>query len=419
MQKLRTFKLIAFINIALASTFYLYEFFLRITPGVLSYEIMHDLGINATILGIISSCFYYGYIPMQIPAGLLCDKYGPKKILTIAIGLCSLATIVFAYSNSVAPAAVARVVMGLCSSVALIAPLAIASNWYDRKYFSFITGLIQLLGCVGAVGASVPIAMLTKIVPWQYTIIWSGAIGLAITILFILIIKDNPPGKEKQKPQHKSIELANLKKIIQNSQNWYTAIIAMSCWAPIAIFSELWGVPFLMDLQKIDNTTAASEATVVWYGIALGSPIAGWISNKIHSRKIPIIACAITSILSSTLLIYVDIDSTIVIETLLFFFGLAASSQPITFGLILDNNPKELIGTAIGFNNMAVISGAVLQALAGYIINLYWSGAMINNSPSYSLYEFRYAFILLPAVSLIGLTTALFLLKETKCKKQY
>ena len=409
----------AFINIALASTFYLYEFFLRVTPGVLSYEIMHDLGINATMLGIISSCFYYGYIPMQIPAGILCDKYGPKNILTIAIGLCSVFTIIFAYSNNVTVAGTARVVMGICSSVALIAPLAIASNWYDRKYFSFITGLIQLLGCIGAIGASAPIAMITKFIPWQYTIIWSGAIGLVITLFFILIIRDNPPGKKKPKPQSKHVELSNLKKILQNTQNWYTAIIAMACWAPIAIFSELWGVPFLMDLQKVDNTTAASEATMVWYGIALGSPLAGWLSNKISSRKIPIIACSIISMVSSTILIYADIDSTIIVEALLFFFGLSASSQPITFGLILDNNPKELIGTAIGFNNMAVISGAVLQALAGYIISLYWTGAFANNAPSYGLYEFRHAFILLPLVASVGLLTTLFLLKETKCNKQY
>jgi sugar phosphate permease len=419
--KSNPYAFMAFVNIALASTFYLYEFFLRVTPGVLSYEIMHDLSINATMLGVISSCFYYGYIPMQIPAGILCDKYGPKNILTIAIGICSIFTIIFAYSNNITIAAGSRIVIGACSSVALIAPLAITSNWYDRKYFSFITGLIQLLGCIGAIGAGTPIAMLAKVIPWQYTIIWSGAVGLVITLLFILVIRDNPPGKKQEKAKYKgkSIELDNLKKILKNTQNWYTAIIAMACWAPIAVFSELWGVPFLMDLQKIDNTAAASEATIVWYGIAIGSPLAGWLSNKIRSRKIPIIACSIIGIISSTLLIYVDTNSSILIEVLLFCFGIAASSQPITFGLILDNNPKELIGTAIGFNNMAVISGAVLQALAGYIISLYWTGAFAHNAPSYGLYEFRHAFILIPIISSIGLIAAIFLVKETSCNKQY
>lgn len=420
-KKMFPYKLIAFVNLALASIFYLYEFFLRVTPGVLSYEIMHDLKINATVLGVISSCFYYGYIPMQIPAGILCDKYGPKKILTIAIGACSISTIIFAYSNSIALSSLSRVIMGICSSVALIAPLAIATNWYDRKYFSFITGLIQFLGCVGAISAGTPIAMLTKFIPWQETIIWSGVIGILITLLLIIVVKDTPYSKTKTqvKYQNKDMVIANLKIILQNTQNWYTAIIAMACWAPIAIFSELWGVPFLMDMQKIDNTAAASEAAIVWYGIAIGSPLFGWLSNKIKSRKIPIIVCSIIGIISSTILIYVDTQSNIFIEILLFCFGLAASSQPITFGLILDNNPKELIGTAIGFNNMAVISGALLQAFSGYIISLYWTGAFANDAPLYGIYEFRHAFILIPIISGCGLITTICLLKETACNKKY
>ena len=102
---------------------------------------------------------------------------------------------------------------------------------------------------------------------------------------------------------------------------------------------------------------------------------------------------------------------------LLFFFGIAASSQVVTFGLVSDNNDDETIGTAIGFNNMAVISGAVLQTLVGIIISYMWQGNLVDGNPVYTVYEFRYAFIVIPIISLIEILAGLFLIKETQCKK--
>ena len=191
----------------------------------------------------------------------------------------------------------------------------------------------------------------------------------------------------------------------------------MSCWAPSAIFSELWGVPFLMDLQHIDNATAASEAAWVWYGIAIGSPIAGWLSDRYASRKKPIIICALIGCLSATILFYGHMQNVITIEILLFCFGLAAASQVVTFGLISDNNDEKIIGTALGFNNMAVISGAVLQTLVSYIITMMWEGATVNGTPVYTQHEFSFAFAIIPAISIISIIVTHFAIKETHCQK--
>lgn len=411
--------ILPFLVVATGSTFYLYEFFLRVLPGVLSYNIMHDMKINASTFGVIGTCFYYGYIPMQIPIGILCDRFGPKKLLTASIFTCSIATIIFGYSHEPFVSGFSRLIIGAASAAAFVAPLALTTKWYDKKHFALITGLIQLLGCVGAIFGGEPIAALTSNISWRQSVIWAGIVGIILTFVYIVVIKDSPKAEEKIKTSNNSLtnELSRLKKVIANKQSWYTAIAAMCCWAPIAIFSELWGIPFLMDLQHIDNAAAANESAWVWYGVALGSPILGWISDKISSRCIPIIACGVIGFISSTLLIYFHIESVITIEAILFFYGLAAASQVVTFGLVSDNNNDETIGTAIGFNNMAVISGAVLQTLVGIIISYMWQGNLVDGSPVYTAYEFRYAFLIIPIISLIEIFAGLFLIKETHCKK--
>lgn len=406
------------IIISLSATFYMYEYFLRVLPGVLSYEIMQDMGIHAATFSMIITSFYYGYILMQVPVGLLCDRWGPKKQLTLSIAACAIATLLFAYSNTAIISAIMRVIIGMAAASAFIAPLALTAQWYPPKYFALITGLIQLLGCVGAVGAGEPIAAVTQSVSWRACMVWSAIVGAILTLLYLLILKDspNPDYKPSQKGSFKE-ELQKVQQIMANPQNWYTGVAAMSCWAPIAIFSELWGVPFLMDLQHIDNATAASEASWVWYGIAIGSPITGWLSDYYTSRKKPIIICALVGFLSSTVLFYGHIQNVLTIEVLLFCFGLAAASQVVTFGLISDNNDEKIIGTAVGFNNMAVMSGAVLQTLVGYIITIMWQGTMVNGSPVYTQHEFSYAFMIIPAISILSIVVTACAIKETHCKK--
>ena len=117
------------------------------------------------------------------------------------------------------------------------------------------------------------------------------------------------------------------------------------------------------------------------------------------------------------ILLYAHVSSNpmLTIEILLFFFGLAASSQAVTFGLVADNNTEETIGTAIGFNNMAVISGAILQTLTGIIINSVWQGKMLAD-PIYTVYEFKYAFAIIPLICLLSIFTSTFLINETNCK---
>ena len=125
--------------VSVASLFYLYEFFLRVAPSTMIHELMRDFAIDASSLGLMSSCFYYAYAFMQIPAGILCDRYGPKKLLTIAVFVCSIATVIFANTQNIYTAALTRTAIGMAASVAFIGPLTLTARWFPLKYFAFVT----------------------------------------------------------------------------------------------------------------------------------------------------------------------------------------------------------------------------------------------------------------------------------------
>lgn len=415
--------------VGLSTLFYVYEFFLRVIPGAITHELMRDFNINAASLGLMTAGFYYAYTPMQIPAGLLCDRFGPRRVLTFAIFICSIATLLFASTTSLPLAALTRLLTGFASAFAFIGPLMLASRWFPPQRFALVAGVIQMMGCLGAIFGGTPVAILTEQLGWQTTLYWSALVGAVLTGLFWLVIRDKPYAglpcyvKEsdlKPPDDYKLSEMQRLNIVCRNPQTWWAAVAGFCCWAPIAIIAELWGIPFLMQLQHASATTASSAIIWTWAAIAIGSPLVGWWSNRINSRRIPLLVCFSIGLIASSALVLLKHHSWFSIDVILFCLGIAACAQPISFGLNYDNNPHSVSGTAVGFNNMAVIAGgSLLQPLVGILLQHNWNHTTLNGTPVYSVANYQHAFWLVPACTALGLLVSWCLVKETHCQAQH
>lgn len=412
-----------FLVCGVGAFFYVYEFFLRVMPSAMTEELMRSFHIDAGGLGVLSAFFYYGYTPMQIPAGLLLDRYGPRILLSLSMLVCAIGALAFGMTNSAIVASLARLFIGLVSAFAFVGALVLASRWFAARYFALIVGLIQLMGCIGAIVGEAPVAIIVQNIGWRATMFWSAAVGGVFALMFWLIIRDRPDGSETlavSGSHHEMTELQRLAQVLKNPQTWAIGIYAFACWAPVAIFADLWGIPYLKLFYNTSVATAALGIAIVWIGIALGGPLVGWWSNKILNRRMPLLICSILGLLSSLAILYLPGIPWLLMCLALFIFGIAASSQSVTFGVVQDNNPLSVAGTAVGFNNMAVILGGVLfQPLVGFILNARWDGAMFNNLPQYNIEDYRTALILLPLCSVIGIISSIFFVKETHCKAQY
>lgn len=418
-----TSNFLPFLVCGIATFFYVYEFFLRVMPSAMTDELMRSFSIDARGLGIMSALFYYGYTPMQIPAGLLLDRFGPRILLTFSMIVCAIAAFVFGLTDSIVIASLSRLFIGLVSAFAFVGALVLASRWFHAKYFALIVGLIQLMGCIGAIVGEAPVAIIVQHIGWRSTMFWSAAIGGIFAVLFWLIIKDSPNSAHSENtPSHVSDlnEMQRLVKVVKNPQTWAIGLYAFSCWAPISIFADLWGIPYLKVFYQTTAAKAALAIAIVWIGIAIAGPLVGWWSNRIANRRLPLLICSILGLISSLMIVYMPGISLGLMYFALFLFGVAASSQSVTFGVVQDNNPPSVAGTAVGFNNMAVILGGLLfQPLVGFILNARWDGVMSGGLPSYSVAHFKSALILLPLCSIIGIFASIFLVKETHCKPQY
>jgi MFS family permease len=413
--------LMATLIYSLSALFFVYEFFIQISPAVMTQELMRDLNIGAGGLGVLSAVYYYAYTPMQLPAGLLFDRFGPKKLLTFACFICALGALAFGLSHTLVAASAGRFLMGIGSAFAFTGTLLLAARWFPSHYFAILAGILQLLSSVGALIGSEPLARAVDSFGWRHSILFMAFFGFGIMLLIAWLVKDSP---EKETVTAGSIDTKNewkqLKAVFYKPQAWIIAVFAFTSWAPILVIAGLWGVPFLMTKYHISNAQAAAATAMIWWGVALGSPLVGWFSEKIQRRKLPLVLCAAIGIVTAMIILYSQNLPVWMLYTLLVGFGFASGSQTLTFAIVKDNNPASVVGTAMGFNNMMVVAGgAILQPLVGYLLHEFWHGEMLNGIPVYTILDYQWSLCIVPLCSLLGLICSLFWIKETYCEVLY
>jgi len=345
---------------AVAAGFYLYEFLLRVSPNVLEKELFSAFGMDAKAFGFFSSAYYWAYAPLQLPVGALTDKYGPRRLLTFAIFLCGLSTLALAYTPQFSVACIARFFIGVGSAFAFISCIKIVNIWFHPKWFPVMTGLTLTIGTLGAAVGGTPLSLALRVLSWRELLIYLGWAGLLLALLAWLLIRDHNPYhvehslREKNDPGFWTC----LKTVAKLPQSWIVGIYAFFVTAPTDAFGGTWGVKFLVEVHGISRDAASVAAvTMTFVGMAVGSPLIGWISQKWDQRKIPMALSACIAAIALTLIIYSPHLSALSASVLFFLFG-AAGTYVLAFVMTKRFTGSIYVATAVGFVNMISMFGS-------------------------------------------------------------
>lgn len=399
----------------LGAMFYLYEFVLQVSPGVITKELMRDLHLNAAGLGTMAACYFYAYAPMQLPAGLLYDRFGPRRLMTIAILACAAGALFFSMTEGVALASLGRFLMGIGSAFSFIGALLLVSRWFRPQYFAAIAGIVGLMSSLGAIAGEAPLAAAVAHWGWRHSIEWIAYAGGFLAIIVYLVVRDGPPDLLNQYRLTQPGEMKRLRDVCGNRETWWIALYSFAIWAPIVAFA-LWGVPFLEKAYHLDTSTASLACSMMWLGIGLGGPVVGWWSDNMGRRCTPLTLCGMIGLVSVTAVIYVALPTTMLF-VFMFLFGIASSAIGLAFAVVKDNNHFHYVGTAIGLNNMATVAGgALFQPLVGILLSSHSTGVMQAGIPVYAVSDYRIALAVVPFCYLCSALISKFFLRETHCQ---
>lgn len=361
-------------------------------------ELMESLDVSVAALGNLSACYFYAYAIAQIPVGLILDKYSSRTVLTKACLLIAISSLVFGFTNNLLVAEICRIFIGLSSAFAFVGCLKIGSSWFYGQQFGLIIGLTNLLGITGAIIGGKPAALAVDLFGWRNVMYASAAIGLLIAILIWNYVSDNntPASDAKRKATLREI-LATLSSVVRCKQIWIIALFGAFMVAPIGTYSELWGVSFLMRYYHLDRPTAAQISTMAFFGIAVGGPTIGWLSDRMRRNKFPMLLGATGAGISMSLILLCTSFPLWFIGSLHFAFGFFSSSMLLCFSLATEICPNRSRATTIAFvNTVIMVMVAVLQSVSGALLEISNANFIVSFMPiilCYLLAFFSYNFI--------------------------
>ena len=409
---------------SLAAAFYFYEYFLQVSPGVMVPDLMRDFKVDATKLGNLAAFYFYSYAPMQILVGLLLDRYGPRRLVTLATAVCALGSLLFATAQALGVAELGRMLVGFGSAFAAVGCLKIAANWFPMERFAMLTGLMVMVGMTGAAFGEIPLALLVDNIGWRASMMILAGVGTGLAIAIWHIVRDRPPTIHESEHHHLQTtsvrEMAlGLMQIIRSKQTWLASLYGGLMFAPTSTLGGLWGVPFLMEAANTTRPQAAGLVTFVFIGWMVGSPIGGWASDRMAMRRPPMILGSLGALLSLLGIIYIPDLSIKVMGLLLFSFGFFSGGFLPAFSIVKEVNPSKISATALGFINfMNMIGGLVALPVVGYLLDMRWDGKMLDGVRVYSIANYHLALVCLPVMIALSLAILPFV-KETYCKSSH
>lgn len=404
----------AWLIYACAALFYLYEYALRVSPSIMTNELMVDLGVTSTALGVLSAFYYYAYVPLQIPCGIIVDWLGPRRVVTFSAALCVAGCILFSQSQSLYLIQIGRFIMGAGSACAYLSCLKISAEWFPPQRFAMIAGVTMMMGTFGGIFGGFPFAIMVNNFGWRTAMLIAGLIGIGIMFTSWFIIKDRDDHliSPTHKPNHPDLTLMDgLKIVASNRQVWLVGIYGFFMYVPLSGFAELWGVPFLMEIYHIDKDLASKAASATLFiGMGIGCPIGAWLSNVIKSHLKVMSLAALGALVVFVIVIYVPNIPFWAAAALIFIAGLFCGGQILYFAVARESTPSHLAGTVVGFTNgLLMTSGMVYQPILGYFLDLAWDGQTAADGVTrlYNQQAYQWAMLSIP----IGLFAAWIILK--------
>jgi len=413
---------LAFAVWGLGAAFYLIGFYQRVAPAVITRELMSEFALGAAALGNLAAFYYYSYVAMQIPAGVLADRWGPRRVLSAGAAVAAAGTLLFALAPGYAAAGLGRLLIGGSVGVAFVSMLKLAGHWFAPTRFAMLSGLALACGILGAVSAGVPLRLLVDAFGWRGVLCVSAALTGLLAALIWFAVRDDPAERgyasyAPVRPSRHAPILQSIRRTLASRNVCLVFLISGAVSGPTLTFGGLWGVPFLSTHYALTTPQASMITSLLLVCWAVAGPIVGALSDRLRRRK-PLYALgAVVATVGWCPVLLVPGLPLPLLVGLLGFTGCASAAVMVGFAIAKESAPAALAGTAGGVANMGnMLGGMIMQPAVGWMLDRRWSGTIANGVRVYDFDAYRAGF----ALMLVWLATALILLvfvRETHCRQ--
>lgn len=361
----------------------------RTAPGLITEQLMRDFSITAATVGLLASIQFFIYTALQVPMGILVDRYGPNFFLISGAILTGIGTIIYSLGIHEYILFFARILTGTGDATIWVCLVLILGQWFNKQEFVRLIGVAGMTGSLGFLMATFPLSLWIDFVGWRGAFFSLGlALSLCSILLYFLLIikskqffKENPRPVEKQKPLEKTGVLILLKRIVTNRQAWALFFCHFGVVGGYLGFISSWAVPYGMNVYEMTMGAASQLAMLGLIGALIGAPLTSLISSRLGSIKRPYVTVHLIVLLTWSSFLFFNAHPPFFILYFMFFIiGYGFGASALTFAVVRQTFPMEEAGLVSGFANTGgFLSAVLLPAIFGFILDAHTaSGSMMT-----------------------------------------
>lgn len=390
MKKVLKYRWVVFIILAFA---YFFVYFHRVSTAVVADDIANTFGVGAASIGLLGSAYFYAYTIMQLPSGVLTDRWGIKKTASIFTLLAAVGALLTGFATSFEMVFTGRVLIGIGVAMVYIPVMKVLAIWFRKSEFATMSGALLAIGNIGALSAAAPLAIAATILGnWQSVFLALGAFTVLLAIAIWLLVKENPeeiggpslPEIEAYErgedyipsPKIKQMPMTDaLKKTFGAGMKfWPLAVWFFFMYGTLMVYQGLWAGPFFRDVLALDKSVYSSILSIIAVGMIVGCPVAGYLSDKILKSRKKVLIIGTTAYLILWVILWSmagKVDNTSIYSIIHFLFGFFGGFFVVSYAQIKEWFPPSIVGTATGaFNLFPFLGGAVLMSATGKLMEV-------------------------------------------------
>ncbi|MDD4802757.1 MAG: MFS transporter [Syntrophomonas sp.] len=382
-KKTLMYRYVIFFVVALA---YFFVYFHRTTPAVMAPELINSFNTTPVALGLFSSMYFYAYALGQLPAGILADRWGVRKTISIFILIAGLGAIMFGIAGDFNTALLARFLVGFGVGFVYVPAMRLLTDWFMKNEFAFYSGILLAVGNLGSLASTAPLVFIMGIWGWRNSMIFVGIVSIVIGIISCVFIRDKPceiggasiseiEGLEVKAASPPTIGIIkSLSLIFKNYNFWTIAILYFVFYGSIMGFQGLWAGPYLSAVYGFNKAETSKLLAMIPLGMIIGGPLSGWLSDKVFKsrKKVVLTGMILYTLAWLPMLLWVDSIPRNSFVILWLLYGIFGGFAVVMYANLRENIDSQIAGTGIGCLNVFLfVGGAVFQQVMGLIITGY------------------------------------------------
>ena len=399
-----------------ATLFSLYQYFVQFSSGEIVDGLMQSFSLNAFGGGILASTYFYTYIIMQIPVGILIDRFGSRKLLSIGALIMFIGGLLFGMTHLLFLAVIGRMMMGVGGAFAFIGVLNLIAQWFPANRFGVLSAFVQAFGMMGSVFAGLFLAEYVEKTGWRSCIVEIAIVGFVVALLLWFFVRDAPVKKAAVSLLPKESAWSCLKQVMKNKVAWVNGIYSGLMYCIVTVVATMWGIPFIETAHHVSLIEAVFTCNMLIVGMALGGPCWCWLDSHLSQRKLLLAGCSLLGAVLLSILIYNPNLSLFFSAVLFFILGFVCSCFFITYVVAKEIATNAVRSTSLGFVNMLNMSGALIfQPLVGFILYVITKYTLTSGEPLlYTTSRYQIALSVIPIALLVAAFLAFFIPERTE-----